>query len=39
VERGRELWSDYKLVSRALTRKGTASVKLTKCSKEFESAI
>ncbi|XP_068650142.1 hsp70-Hsp90 organizing protein 3-like [Aristolochia californica] len=39
VERGRELRSDYKMVARALTRKGTALVKLAKCSKDFEPAI
>eukprot|EP00262_Sarcandra_glabra_P006503 TRINITY_DN18832_c0_g1_i1.p1 TRINITY_DN18832_c0_g1~~TRINITY_DN18832_c0_g1_i1.p1 ORF type:complete len:622 (+),score=117.52 TRINITY_DN18832_c0_g1_i1:180-2045(+) len=39
VERGRELRSDYKMVARALTRKGTALVKLAKCSKDYEPAI
>ncbi|XP_058222325.1 hsp70-Hsp90 organizing protein 3-like isoform X1 [Rhododendron vialii] len=39
VERGRELRSDYKMVARALTRKGTALVKLAKNSKDFEPAI
>lgn len=39
VERGRELRSDYKMVARALTRKGTALVKMAKCSKDFEPAI
>lgn len=39
VERGRELRSDYKMVARALTRKGTALVKLAKTSKDFEPAI
>ncbi|KAI8546497.1 hypothetical protein RHMOL_Rhmol07G0122700 [Rhododendron molle] len=39
VERGRELRSDYKMVARALTRKGTALVKLAKSSKDFEPAI
>lgn len=39
VERGRELRSDFKMVARALTRKGTALVKLAKCSKDFEPAI
>ncbi|WRX18233.1 Tetratricopeptide repeat 1 - like 7 [Theobroma cacao] len=39
VERGRELRSDFKMVARALTRKGTALVKMAKCSKDYESAI
>ncbi|PSR91560.1 Hsp70-Hsp90 organizing protein [Actinidia chinensis var. chinensis] len=39
VERGRELRSDYKMVARALTRKGTALVKMAKCSKDYEPAI
>uniref|UniRef100_A0A0D6R9N2 STI1 domain-containing protein n=1 Tax=Araucaria cunninghamii TaxID=56994 RepID=A0A0D6R9N2_ARACU len=39
VERARELRSDYKMVARALTRKGTAYVKMAKCSKDFEPAI
>ncbi|KAK1376399.1 hsp70-Hsp90 organizing protein 3-like [Heracleum sosnowskyi] len=39
VERGRELRSDYKMVARALTRKGTALVKMAKTSKDFEPAI
>ncbi|XP_010539811.1 PREDICTED: hsp70-Hsp90 organizing protein 3 [Tarenaya hassleriana] len=39
VERGRELRSDFKMVARALTRKGTALVKLAKCSKDYEPAI
>ncbi|KAK9079607.1 hypothetical protein SSX86_001280 [Deinandra increscens subsp. villosa] len=39
VERGRELRSDYKMVARALTRKGTALVKLAKTSKDYEPAI
>lgn len=39
VERGRELHSDYKMVARALTRKGTAYVKMAKCSKDYEPAI
>ncbi|WOG88436.1 hypothetical protein DCAR_0207671 [Daucus carota subsp. sativus] len=39
VERGRELRSDYKMVARALTRKGTALVKMAKISKDFEPAI
>ncbi|KAL2509405.1 hypothetical protein Fot_33052 [Forsythia ovata] len=28
VERGRELWLDFKMIARALTRKGTALVKI-----------
>ncbi|KAL0732979.1 hypothetical protein Bca4012_009189 [Brassica carinata] len=40
VERGRELGSDDKVVvARALTRKGTAFVKMAKCSKDYEPAI
>ncbi|KAJ0048056.1 hypothetical protein Pint_15937 [Pistacia integerrima] len=39
VERGRELRSDFKMLARALTRKGTALVKMAKCSKDFEPAI
>ncbi|KAF3652522.1 Hsp70-Hsp90 organizing protein 1 [Capsicum annuum] len=39
VERGRELRSDYKMIARALTRKGTALAKLAKTSKDFEVAI
>ncbi|KAL1199067.1 Hsp70-Hsp90 organizing protein 1 [Cardamine amara subsp. amara] len=39
VERGRELRSDYKMVARALTRKGTALTKMAKCSKDYEPAI
>ncbi|XP_068305974.1 hsp70-Hsp90 organizing protein 3-like [Pyrus communis] len=39
VERGRELRSDFKMIAKALTRKGTAYVKMAKCSKDFEPAI
>ncbi|XP_042485087.1 hsp70-Hsp90 organizing protein 3-like [Macadamia integrifolia] len=39
VERGRELRSDFKMIARALTRKGTALVKIAKCSKDYEPAI
>ncbi|CAN4127568.1 unnamed protein product [Withania somnifera] len=39
VERGRELRSDFKMLARALTRKGTALAKLAKTSKDFEAAI
>lgn len=39
VERGRELRSDYKMVARALTRKGSALVKLARCSKDYDPAI
>ncbi|KAH9607156.1 hypothetical protein KSS87_005081 [Heliosperma pusillum] len=39
VERGRELRSDYKMVARALTRKGTALVKLAKTSQDYDIAI
>ncbi|KAL1547493.1 Hsp70-Hsp90 organizing protein 2 [Salvia divinorum] len=39
VERGRELRSDYKMLARALTRKGTALAKMAKCSKDYDPAI
>ncbi|PIA50108.1 hypothetical protein AQUCO_01300684v1 [Aquilegia coerulea] len=39
VERGRELRADFKMVARALTRKGTAFVKMAKASKDYEPAI
>ncbi|KAE8725335.1 Hsp70-Hsp90 organizing protein 1 [Hibiscus syriacus] len=39
VERGRELRADYKVIARALTRKGTALMKMAKCSKDYEPAI
>ncbi|CAM8885132.1 unnamed protein product [Rhodiola kirilowii] len=39
VERGRELRADFKMVAKALTRKGTAFVKMAKCSKDYEPAI
>ncbi|XP_073153546.1 hsp70-Hsp90 organizing protein 1-like [Henckelia pumila] len=39
VERGRELRSDFKMIARALTRKGTALVKTCKTSKDFDIAI
>ncbi|KAM7260202.1 hypothetical protein ACFE04_015943 [Oxalis oulophora] len=39
VERGRELRADYKMISRALTRKGSALVKMAKCSKDYLPAI
>ncbi|KAJ9706817.1 hypothetical protein PVL29_002006 [Vitis rotundifolia] len=39
VERGRELRSDFKMIARALTRKGSALVKMAKCSKDYEPAI
>ncbi|CAA7029063.1 unnamed protein product [Microthlaspi erraticum] len=39
VERGRELRSDYKMVAKALTRKGTALTKMARCSKDYEPAI
>uniref|UniRef100_A0A7N0TBP3 STI1 domain-containing protein n=1 Tax=Kalanchoe fedtschenkoi TaxID=63787 RepID=A0A7N0TBP3_KALFE len=39
VERGRELRADFKMIARALTRKGTALVKMAKCSKDYEPAI
>ncbi|XP_020578040.1 hsp70-Hsp90 organizing protein 3-like [Phalaenopsis equestris] len=39
VERGRELHSDFKMIARALTRKGSALVKMAKYSKDYEPAI
>ncbi|KAJ7514759.1 hypothetical protein O6H91_23G058200 [Diphasiastrum complanatum] len=39
VERGRELHADYKMISKAITRKGTAYVKTAKCAKDYEPAI
>ncbi|KAH0973850.1 hypothetical protein GBA52_015749 [Prunus armeniaca] len=39
VERGREQRADYKMIAKALTRKGTALVKMAKGSKDFEPAI
>ncbi|CAN0842001.1 Hsp70-Hsp90 organizing protein 2 [Linum grandiflorum] len=39
VERGRELRSDFKMVARALTRKGSALMKMAKTSKDFLPAI
>ena len=39
VERGRELRSDFKMIARALTRKGSAMVKVAKTSKDYDSAI
>ncbi|KAJ6933431.1 hsp70-Hsp90 organizing protein 3-like [Populus alba x Populus x berolinensis] len=39
VERGRELRSDFKMIARALTRKGTALVKMAACSRDYEPAI
>ncbi|KAF8379280.1 hypothetical protein HHK36_028713 [Tetracentron sinense] len=39
VERGRELRSDFKMIARALTRKGTALVKMAKSSKDYDPAI
>ncbi|KFK40570.1 hypothetical protein AALP_AA2G013200 [Arabis alpina] len=39
VERGRELRSDYKMVAKALTRKGTALGKMAKVSKDYEPVI
>ncbi|KAL5213615.1 hypothetical protein ABZP36_002767 [Zizania latifolia] len=39
VERGRELHADFKMISRALTRKGTALAKLAKSSKDYDIAI
>ncbi|KAK4477862.1 hypothetical protein RD792_017125 [Penstemon davidsonii] len=39
IQRGRELRSDYKMVAKALTRKGTALTKMAKTSKDYEPAI
>ncbi|KAK7330721.1 hypothetical protein VNO77_24919 [Canavalia gladiata] len=39
VGKGRELRSDFKMIARALTRKGTALVKMAKCCKDYELAI
>lgn len=39
VERGRELRSDFKMIARALTRKGTALLKTSKTSKDFDIVI
>ncbi|XWS49792.1 hypothetical protein CRYUN_Cryun12cG0033000 [Craigia yunnanensis] len=39
VERGRELRSDFKMIAKALTRKGTALMKMSKCSKDYDPAI
>lgn len=39
VETGRSVHADYKLIAKALTRKGTAYVKMAKTSKDYEPAI
>ncbi|XP_074330080.1 hsp70-Hsp90 organizing protein-like isoform X2 [Apium graveolens] len=39
VERGRKLILDFKMIAKALTRNGTALVKMAKCSKDYEPAI
>jgi stress-induced-phosphoprotein 1 len=39
VEKGRMLHADYKMIARALTRKGTAYAKVAKSSKDYEPAI
>ncbi|CAH8310847.1 unnamed protein product [Eruca vesicaria subsp. sativa] len=39
VERGRELRFDFKMIAKALTRKGSALVKMAKSSRDFEPAI
>ncbi|TVU15056.1 hypothetical protein EJB05_38558 [Eragrostis curvula] len=39
VERGRELHADFKMIARALTRKGTVLAKLAKSSKDYDVAI
>lgn len=39
VERGREVRADFKIIARALTRKGTAYVKMAKTSKDYAPAV
>eukprot|EP00270_Netrium_digitus_P013304 TRINITY_DN439_c0_g1_i5.p1 TRINITY_DN439_c0_g1~~TRINITY_DN439_c0_g1_i5.p1 ORF type:complete len:591 (+),score=224.37 TRINITY_DN439_c0_g1_i5:175-1947(+) len=39
VERGREVHADYKMIARALTRKGAAFVKMAKSSADLDPAI
>ncbi|GAQ78393.1 HSP70/HSP90 organizing protein HOP [Klebsormidium nitens] len=39
VEKGRELRADYKSIAKALTRKGTAYVKMAKTAKDYDPAI
>lgn len=39
VERGREVRADFKMIAKALTRKGTAIAKTAKTSKDYEPAI
>ena len=39
VERGRELHSDFKTIAKALTRKGTAYVKMAKSATDYDLAI
>lgn len=39
VEKGRELHSDFKMIAKALTRKGTAYVKMANISKDYDLAI
>ena len=39
VEKGRDVRADYKLIAKALTRKGTAYAKMAKVSADFEPAI
>ncbi|PRQ18095.1 putative 43kDa postsynaptic protein [Rosa chinensis] len=39
VEKGREVRADFKMIAKALTRKGTAIVKTAKTSKDYEPAI
>lgn len=39
METGRSVHADYKLIAKALTRKGTALVKLAKSSKDYDAAI
>jgi len=39
VETGRSVHADFKLIAKALTRKGTALMKMAKTSKDYEAAI
>ena len=39
METGRSVHADYKLIAKALTRKGTALVKVAKSSKDYDGAI
>lgn len=39
METGRSVHADYKLIAKALTRKGTALMKMAKSSKDYDAAI